>query len=189
MAWSPRILQRLRTLSTSGGCQQRPAEQRAGGQLGDRPDYGLTSRDHSPDDRRRPLRRLRPEAGRHHLHPVKPIPRGHGGGPGILAATGYPERYLCPRHHWSHGSLERLHPFRTQRHLSGRQSPEPVPLGDHLFQFAAGKIARRGRKGGGDRHPSNGNAGFEHSGQLLRARPRPSRPLWPTSPCSSWRRW
>ena len=38
---------------------------------------------------------------------------------------------------WGHGALKRLQPVRAKCHFAGRQPPESVPLGDHLFQFAA----------------------------------------------------
>ncbi len=114
--------------------EQRSAESWAGGVGGHRPRHRLAARDLAADDRRHPLRRLRPAAGVDHVYPVESVPRRDGGGAAILAEPRDPPGHLRPRRERGTGAAQRLHPLRADDHGARGQSPGAVPRRHPLVQ-------------------------------------------------------
>ena len=109
--WGPRVLAETAHPAPTDGCEQRSTGQGVAGLFGHRPRHRLAARPDGPAHRRHPVRRLRPAPGCHYLHPPESVPRGHGGGPTILAASRHVTRHLRAFAQGRRGAAERLHPL------------------------------------------------------------------------------
>ena len=151
--------------SRAAGRQHRHAERGIARLAGDRPGNSITIWHHATVDRRYALRRLRPAAGVHDLHAVKPVPCCPWGEARLSGQSGRSRRDLSPRRERRPGAVERDRPNLRDDGAARHQPPGPVPRGHAFVQPGAGRFARAGLEGDRRGHGAN-EAPRKHPGQL-----------------------
>ena len=164
-AWGPRVAERLRALPQLVDVSSDQQDRGRRVVAGDRPRHRVAARHHAPAHRRHALRRLRPAAGRDHVHAAQPVPRGDGGRAALLAAPRDAAGHLRAVRQGRHGAAQRVQPLRAHADRARGEPPGAVPVGDAVLQPRAGR--RAGRRGDRDRgRGAPARPARRHPGQL-----------------------
>ena len=163
---------------------ERSAERRAPGHARHRSRQRVAARHRAPAHRRHAVRRLRPAPGLDHLHPAEPVPRGPRGPARLPGESRRAQEHLREVGVGRAGASVLLHPLRAGHHAARHQSPGPVSRPSRCPSTSP-PASPSATPSPPSRTPSDRSGCPLPSGRASRARPRPSRPRWPPSRCSS----
>ena len=179
----PKVVAEAPDAPRAPGCRERRAERRSPADRHHRPRHGVAHGDLAADDRRHPLRRVRPAADLDHLHAAQPLPRDPGGEAGVPEGRERAGPHLREVADRRPGPAERVLQVQGEDRAARRQPPGAVP-GRHVsFNTAQGvslgdatTAIRRPRPSSGCRRASTRSS---------RGRPRRSTRRSGASRCSS----